>query len=206
MGERDRAGRPEDLGREAKAVLKLLGRRELTVGELVERAVSELGLKRHEAARAIYRLRDAGLVAILDPSPPESLLRFVLSSRATWFWVLLSVVLLADASIYLLPQSPPFIYARYIFGSLFVLYLPGASLIELLYPKRGDITQLERVALSIGLSLALVPLVGLVLNYTPWGIRLDPVVFSLSALTTALAFGAVVRKHAYHVLLHGSER
>ncbi|HPC28222.1 MAG TPA: DUF1616 domain-containing protein, partial [Candidatus Methanomethylicus sp.] len=52
-------------------------------------------------------------------------------------------------------------------------------------------------ALSIGLSLALVPLTGLVLNYTPWGIRLDPIVVSLSLLTVGLALGAAVRKLGY---------
>lgn len=99
--------------------------------------------------------------------------------------------------IYIAPQASPFVYLvylRYIFGSLFVLYLPGAALIELLYPKPSDLSQLERLALSIGLSLALVPLVGLILNYTPWGIRLDPIVISLSMLTLAFGLGAVVRK------------
>jgi len=28
---------------------------------------------------------------------------------------------------------------------------------------------IERVALSFGLSIAIVPLIGLVLNFTPWG-------------------------------------
>ncbi|MEM1745096.1 MAG: DUF1616 domain-containing protein, partial [Candidatus Nezhaarchaeales archaeon] len=54
---------------------------------------------------------------------------------------------------------------------------------------------LERLALSIGLSLALVPLVGLILNYTPWGIRLDPIMVSLSLLTLGLLFIASVRKY-----------
>jgi uncharacterized membrane protein len=67
-------------------------------------------------------------------------------------------------------------------------------LIELLYPRAGELSQLERLALSIGLSLALVPLVGLVLNYTPWGIRLDPIFASLSLLTISLAAGSVFRK------------
>jgi uncharacterized membrane protein len=96
--------------------------------------------------------------------------------------------------IYVLPSSPPFVYFRYVFGSVFVLYLPGASLVELLYPKPGEMSQLERLALSIGLSLALVPLVGLVLNYTPWGIRLGPVFSSLALLTIGLASGASYRK------------
>ncbi|MCC6050331.1 MAG: DUF1616 domain-containing protein, partial [Thermofilum sp.] len=62
---------------------------------------------------------------------------------------------------------------------------------------------LERLALSIGLSLALVPLVGLLLNYTPFGIRLYPVLASLSLLTLCLTFIGAWRKLAYAKLAGG---
>jgi len=75
-----------------------------------------------------------------------------------------------------------------------VLYLPGSALIEALYPGKEDLEPLERLALSIGLSLALVPLVGLVLNYSPWGIRLNPVYACISLLTISFSLLAVVRK------------
>jgi uncharacterized membrane protein len=53
---------------------------------------------------------------------------------------------------------------------------------------------IECLALSVGLSLALVPLVGLLLNYTPWGIRLDPIMISLTILTVGLALVAFARR------------
>ena len=54
---------------------------------------------------------------------------------------------------------------------------------------------IERAALSFGMSLALVPIVGLILNYTPWGIRLTPVILSLLALTVAFATAAILREY-----------
>jgi uncharacterized membrane protein len=45
------------------------------------------------------------------------------------------------------------------------------------------------------MSLALVPLVGLLLNYTPWGIRLTPITLSLTALTLTFATAAVIREY-----------
>jgi len=56
----------------------------------------------------------------------------------------------------------------------------------------GDrgIDGIERVALSFGLSIAIVPLIGLVLNFTPWGIRLVPIMIATSGFTigaTAIA-------------------
>jgi hypothetical protein len=191
-----------EIDEKARGILSLL-EGESTIGELVEEACKRQGLRRHEAARAIYRLREAGMVRMRDPSPPRSLARFILSSRATWLWILISAVAITDLSIYASSILPQLSILRIPLGTIFVLYLPGASLIELLYPKREDLTQLERLALSIGLSLALVPLVGLILNYTPWGIRLDPIVASLTILTLTMAFGAAARKHSHHLLAQG---
>jgi uncharacterized membrane protein len=60
-------------------------------------------------------------------------------------------------------------------------------------PAHG-IDGIERVALSLGLSIAVVPLVGLVLNFTPWGIRLVPILASLSAFTVAATVVAARRR------------
>lgn len=59
--------------------------------------------------------------------------------------------------------------------------------------NRG-ISGLERVALSFGLSIAIVPLIGLVLNFTPFGIRLVPIVVSLTAVTVLFILIAAVRR------------
>ncbi|MDD1760072.1 MAG: DUF1616 domain-containing protein, partial [Methanothrix sp.] len=71
-------------------------------------------------------------------------------------------------------------------GLLMVLFLPGYTLIAALFPQKKDLDGIERLALSFGLSIAVVPLIGLGLNYTPWGIRLTPVVISLALFTLAM--------------------
>ena len=48
--------------------------------------------------------------------------------------------------------------------------------------------------LVLDLSIAVVPLLGLALNYTPFGIRLTPVLIVLSVFTISLAMGAYVRR------------
>ena len=68
---------------------------------------------------------------------------------------------------------------RIIFGLPFVLFFPGYVLIAALFPGRADLDGIERTALSFGLSIAVVPLLGLGLNYTPWGIRLTPILVAL---------------------------
>ena len=165
--------------------------------EIITRVASRFNRKRYEVARNLYQLSIQGKIQLENPDPPRNILGFAGSVYSLWFWVLLVLVGITMASIYLLPQVIPYIYLRYITGSLFVLYLPGYSLIESLYPNKEDLTPLERLALSIGLSLALVPLVGLVFNYTPWGIRLTPIFTALSILTMGLAGLAVARKFVY---------
>lgn len=75
-----------------------------------------------------------------------------------------------------------------------VLFVPGYTLIAALFPRRGDLDGIERVALSFGLSIAVVPLIGLGLNYTPWGIRLTPVVVSISLFTLCMIGVAYLRR------------
>lgn len=169
----------------------------LTVEEFVKRVSEEREIRPDEAARILYELWEEEKVALEDPNPPRSALGYSSSLYSLWFWMLVLVVGLTGLSIYVLPQVPPFTLLRYVTGAISALYLPGASLIEALYPKEDDLEQLERLGLSVGLSLALTPLVGFVLNYTPWGIRLDPIFVSLNLLTVALAALAVQRKFVY---------
>lgn len=100
---------------------------------------------------------------------------------------------------------------RVVFGLPFVLFIPGYAFIAALFPEAGTfetseddesdeeienregIDGIERVALSFGLSIAVVPLIGLVLNFTPWGIRLVPIMISVS-LFTLVATGVAARR------------
>lgn len=61
--------------------------------------------------------------------------------------------------------------------------------------NRG-IDGIERVALSFGLSIAVVPLLGLVLNFTPWGIRLVPILVSVAGFTIGMTGVAATRRRA----------
>jgi len=83
---------------------------------------------------------------------------------------------------------------RNILGLPLVLFLPGYALIAALFPAKSDLDGIERTALSFGLSIAVVPLIGLGLNYTPWGIRLLPILISLSVFTFAMCGLAYLRR------------
>lgn len=89
-----------------------------------------------------------------------------------------------------------------VLGLPLVLFFPGYTLIAALFPKKSHLGDIQRVALSFGLSLAVVPLIGLALNYTAWGIRLYPILISLAIF---IAVASVVAWHRRRGLV-GEER
>ena len=108
-------------------------------------------------------------------------------------WDLLTVIFLSISLIpivYILPESP----WRKIVGLPFVLFFPGYSLISFLFPEKKDLDVIERIALSFGLSIAITPLIGLFLNYTPFGIRLTPILLSLALFNIVFSILAIPRR------------
>jgi uncharacterized membrane protein len=96
-----------------------------------------------------------------------------------WDLVIVNVLSALLISVSLTTQTGFF---RNVLGLIFALFLPGYVIVSALFPKAEDIGTIERIALSFGLSIAVVPLIGLLLNYTPWGIRLLPILISLFLL------------------------
>jgi len=83
---------------------------------------------------------------------------------------------------------------RAILGLLLVLFIPGYTLVCALFPKNDEMDGIERIALSIGLSICVVVLIGLALNFTPWGIRLGPILLSLSGFSLLMVAITALRR------------
>lgn len=110
-----------------------------------------------------------------------------------YVWDLLTVIiasLLLAVFIYLIPDNP----GRVVLGLPFILFFPGYVLICSLFPEKASLDLIERIALSFGISIAVVPLIGFGLNYTPFGIRLAPILLSLIIFNIAFAIVATWRR------------
>jgi uncharacterized membrane protein len=131
---------------------------------------------------------------------PKPVRRFPADLTAVVIVVLLTVL---AVSLPVVRETP----LRILFGLPFVLFVPGYAFVAALFPERGStpddeetasedrgIDPIERVALAFGLSIAIVPLLGLMLNFTPWGIRLVPIVLSVGGFTIGCAVVAAVRR------------
>ena len=60
-----------------------------------------------------------------------------------------------------------------------VLCVPGYALTVFLYPRGRDLDAFERIALTVGLSVAQIPLVVLLVDRSPWGLSPPATVASL---------------------------
>ena len=108
--------------------------------------------------------------------------------KAKWeknkdLWLVGIVTIALVAVIVFFPST----VARIVVGLPFLLFIPGYTLIAALFPKKESVGGVGRVALSFGLSIAVVSLIGLVLNFSPWKIRLVPVLISLVVFVIATA-------------------
>lgn len=82
-----------------------------------------------------------------------------------------------------------------VLGLPFVLFLPGYVLVSALYPRQSILSGAERVILSFALSVAVVPLIGLALNFTSWGINLYPVLIGVAVFILAASVIAGFRRY-----------
>lgn len=162
-----------------------------TVKDIIDYVkVADLSIAKDEIKNAIKELEKEGKIELYEPKFEGSFFQYLFSINTLFtFWLTVIVTGITLLSIYLL--SIPII--RIVIGGMFVLFIPGYALINLLFPKMRDV--IETIALSIGLSLAIVPLIGLILNYTPLGIRLDPIVIILSITSISMMFAAVYKQY-----------
>lgn len=131
----------------------------------------------------------------------------------TWTDLALTVALalLAIVPAFLPGEQGVWEVLRVPLGFLLVFLLPGYAITAALHPGRGPDsrwtetengsptreggpTGIERLVLSIGLSVVTVPLVGLVWNFAPQGIAIQRVLGSLAGVVAAAAVIAAYRR------------
>ena len=127
--------------------------------------------------------------------------------RGTYFTDI--ILLLLFASVTLLFLFIPLLsttYLKAVLGIIYISFLPGYSFISYLFPKAGSINLSERLLLSFATSVAIVTLLGFILNYTPFGIHLEVMAIILYVFIVVFAILTLLRRRAINIgslrLLH----
>jgi hypothetical protein len=186
-------------------ITKLIDKRKpQNVKQLIALVTEELPLSEEKILDAVLKLQSQGKIKLGNSSVHASpkLATYMKTGNALWYWATIAIATITMAIVFTVPEDfYPWSYLRNALGIIFVLWLPGYTFIKALFPAQvpiktstENLDTIERIALSLGMSIAIVPIIGLLLNYTPWGIRLTPIVLSLFALTLVLATAAVIRE------------
>jgi uncharacterized membrane protein len=83
---------------------------------------------------------------------------------------------------------------RIVVALIYLAFVPGYTLQEALLPNRDHLVLLDRVAISIGLSVAILPLMGLILDGPLGGIRLWQSITFLTLFTLIFMLIAIYRR------------
>ena len=156
-----------------------------TVKQLINSVQHISNMPRKEIMQRVLFLQNQRKIVLQNELPITHKFKdYVFSTRAYWYLVI--VILMISTTIIIIAnlENSPIIgniikYVRYLSGSIFVLFLPGYSLIKALFPLK-EIDNIERTALSIAMSLAIVALNALVLNFLPWVISTTPIILIAS--------------------------
>ena len=115
------------------------------------------------------------------------------SKKLIWYWATLATVFATMLAIFIINENAfPVVYIRWLLGLIYVVFLPGYSLVRSLQVQKR-LNNLEFFCLSIGTSLALTSIFGLLLDQTPWGINLITVTFGLLVITVTFSTVAAIR-------------
>ena len=190
----------------AQTITKLIEKEKPnSVQQLVQLVKAETSQPEEEILAQITQLQNKGIIKLKgSPRPPsQTLSSYLRKPGAYWYWTTITLAVVTALCVLTIAEDAyPLAYIRYILGLIFILFLPGYGLAKALFPKhtpfktssRG-LDSAARIALSIGLSLAIVPLVTMFLDYTPLGVRLTPILLSVLAVTLVSATIGVAREH-----------
>ncbi|MGA2682304.1 MAG: DUF1616 domain-containing protein [Candidatus Bathyarchaeia archaeon] len=111
-----------------------------------------------------------------------------------WLEIIIAFTVLTLAVTYLIPGDSLFAVLRYVFGFVFVVFLPGYCLVNILFTGKNKIDPVEQAVLSVALSFGLDGLAGLFLGLSPIGINFNSITVSLGAIVLVFAVIAFIRK------------
>ena len=183
------------------------GRDLLLVDECVQELTKKLSIPEEIVINRIQELIDLGKISALKPKPKrvETILEYIRNPfyqlEITFFsiltvfltlFIILSENFVIDL-VFLSFLNPIVSSLRGLVSIVYLLVIPGYFFSTFLFPYDEEIDNIERLALGLGLSLAIIIISGLLLNFTYWGITSFPFLNILIAIC-GLLLDAILMK------------
>ncbi|MEA2070516.1 MAG: DUF1616 domain-containing protein [Asgard group archaeon] len=145
-----------------------------TVRKLVELTIAKTGYTREEILQVLREKEIEEEITLQEPLPSETVYPktfkeyfFKKNYFSIEFWISISTIILVLIFTLIDVTEGVFFYIRYIIVTFFMLILTGWSLTAAIFPELdANLRFLERIVAAIGLSIVVLVLDGLFLNYT----------------------------------------
>jgi len=93
---------------------------------------------------------------------------------------------------------------RVVISIPFIFFTSGYALLGFLFSEKSEIDILERIILSMGVSIAIIISTGFLLNYSSVGISVNSIMFYVSVITIFLCFVSVIKRYMNNKLSYVS--
>ncbi len=140
-----------------------------------------------EIQNAVRKLESEKKITLLEPGIKGRFFDYITRSyNGLSLWLTTVATCLMMALVFLLPNIEPLSYVRIISGVVFVMFIPGNALVQLLFTHR-NMEHTEQMVLSVGLSIALICIIGLMLKYILSALTVESAVISIGILSITLS-------------------
>jgi hypothetical protein len=178
----------------------------ISVGKIVKELSQELDCDPDVVVQVLVSLIKERKIVITEYNGCSSFLRYARSPYSDWFWWTIFLTLLS--LLFAFVDGGFGIYLRYFLSGLLIVFLPGFSIAELLYSSDTEIpilrstegSQIQKVAISVGLSLVLTPSIALILNNSLLKITMISLIVPLVVITLLCAIFALLRQYGKYKL------
>ncbi len=105
--------------------------------------------------------------------------------------IIIVLTVLLGIIVYFIPNT----VLRLVIGLLVLLLFPGYALMAALFPRKNALGSIEWLTYSLVVSIVIISLIGIILNYTPWGITLHSSLITNGLFILAAATIAMFRRY-----------
>ena len=150
-------------------ILDMLEKDKINGRDLVNKILSKYDTPEKDVINLIIDMEDEEKIVFkeTDVSPPNNISEYMSSLYAYWYWVINFISLLS--MLILLQQNYDLTYIKYVLGSIFSMFLPGYCLSKIIFLNE-KIGAVKTIAFSIGVSISMISLIGVLINYSPFGL------------------------------------
>lgn len=175
-----------------------------SVKELVSLAKGQLNITEQELYKILVEIQNKNIIKLERNTLPKltNLSTYLKSKQALRYWLTTAITIFSAIVVFIIPDNfYPLAYIRAVLSLILILWLPGYTFLNVLFPynfatknSTNPLQLVERVSLSIGLSIVIVSLIVLLLNFTSFGINLTPIVLSLMLFILIFVTVGVIRE------------